>query len=126
MELKEPLIMLVQYLHVQLQAACKLLVLHKLAQIQVGQQLLDDLGYNIRYKPTSGSTWITVSSATNSLAITGLIAGTAYEVQVQNNCGGLLFGAWSFSGNFATLLVATCTDNYETNETRTTNAKQFQ
>lgn len=78
------------------------------------------IGYNVRYKPTSGSTWITVSSATNSLAITGLIAGTAYEVQVQNNCGGLLFGAWSSSLQFATLPVVTCTDNYEANETRTT------
>ncbi len=81
------------------------------------------LGYNIRYKPTSGSTWITVSSATNSLSIIrSLAAGTAYEVQVQNNCGGLLYGAWSLSANFTTLPNPTCTDNYETNETRS-NAK---
>jgi len=76
------------------------------------------LGYNIRYKPTAGSTWITVSSATNALSISGLAAGTAYEVQVQSNCGGLLYGAWSLSANFTTLPNPTCTDNYETNETR--------
>ena len=80
------------------------------------------LGYNVRYKPTAGTTWITQSASTNAITINGLVAGTAYEVQVQNNCGGLLFGAWSASTNFTTLGVVTCTDNYETNETRT-NAK---
>lgn len=80
------------------------------------------LGYNVRYKPTAGTIWITQSASTNAITINGLVAGTAYEVQVQNNCGGLLFGAWSASTNFTTLGVVTCTDNYETNETRT-NAK---
>jgi endonuclease/exonuclease/phosphatase family metal-dependent hydrolase len=84
--------------------------------------VVGSLGYNVRYKPTAGSAWVTVSTATNSLTISGLAAGTAYEVQVQNNCGGLLFGAWSLSSNFTTLPNTTCTDNYETNETRS-NAK---
>jgi hypothetical protein len=77
------------------------------------------VGYNVRYKTLAGSTWTTQSVTSNTITLNGLTAGTAYEVQVQNNCGGLLYGAWSASVNFTTLSNS-CTDTYEANETRTT------
>ncbi len=77
------------------------------------------IGYNVRYKPTTSSNWTTIAASTNTAPLNGLTAGTAYEVQVQNNCGGLLFGSWSTSVTFTTL-SNTCTDTYEANETRTT------
>ena len=76
-------------------------------------------GYNVRYKPVSGSTWTNTTATTNTIALTGLTVGTAYEAQVQNNCGGLLFSTWSTSVNFTTASGA-CTDSYETNETKNT------
>jgi hypothetical protein len=77
------------------------------------------VGYNVRYKPAASVTWTTIAVSANSTSLSGLTPGTAYEVQVQNNCGGLLFGTWSASVYFTTL-SNTCTDTYEVNETRTT------
>lgn len=76
-------------------------------------------GYKVQYKPVSGSAWTTVSAATNSIALSGLAAGTAYEIQVRTDCGGLLYSNWTASVNFSTLAVP-CTDNYESNETKNT------
>lgn len=76
-------------------------------------------GYNVRYKTVAGSVWTTLSAPVNTITISGLAAGTAYEVQVQNKCEGLLNSSWSSSVNFSTLSNA-CTDSYEANESRTT------
>ncbi|MBX7224811.1 MAG: T9SS type A sorting domain-containing protein [Chitinophagales bacterium] len=76
-------------------------------------------GFNVRYKPVATSTWTNTTSTTNSKALSGLTAGTAYEAQVQTNCGGLLYSTWSTSVNFTTASAA-CTDVYETNETSST------
>lgn len=75
-------------------------------------------GYNVRYKTVAGTVWTTLSAAANTVTITGLSGGTAYEVQVQNKCAGLLNSSWSTSVNFNTLNTA-CTDSYEANESRT-------
>jgi hypothetical protein len=58
--------------------------------------------YNVRYKPTSSSTWTTTTSTTNSRAISGLTASTAYEFQIQTVCSGAS-GTYTASANFATL-----------------------
>jgi hypothetical protein len=65
------------------------------------------VSYNVRYKPTSSSTWITYSSGGLSLNVASLAASTAYEFQVQSVCSS---GSSSFSSSstFTTLAVSTC------------------
>jgi hypothetical protein len=57
--------------------------------------------YDIRYKATSDSNWISTTSSTNSTAISGLTAETEYEFQVRAVCSD---GAsdYSSSANFTT------------------------
>jgi hypothetical protein len=73
-------------------------------------------GYVLQYKPASSTVWTTVNLATTSFAITGLTAGTAYNVQVQSVCSA---GNGSFAAiNFTTTSATTsCTDSYESNNT---------
>ncbi len=44
------------------------------------------LSYNIQYRQSGSLTWITVSSTTNSLTVSGLNAATSYEFQIQTVC----------------------------------------
>lgn len=62
--------------------------------------------YNIRYKSKASTSWITVSATSNSKAITGLAASTAYEFQVQSACSGS-YSSYSTSGNFTTNSILT-------------------
>ncbi|MFM7234650.1 MAG: M43 family zinc metalloprotease [Flavobacteriales bacterium] len=73
-------------------------------------------GYVLQYKPASSSVWTSVNVSTTSYTITGLTAGTAYNVQVQSVCSA---GNGSFSAiNFTTTsTTTTCTDTYESNNT---------
>ncbi len=64
--------------------------------------------YIVRYKKASDATWIEVPIAANSLLITGLDEGTAYNVQVAAVCSGTT-GAYSATVNFSTLMLAYCT-----------------
>ena len=58
--------------------------------------------WNIRYKTGVGD-WTTVNGVTaNPYTITGLTAETAYEVQMQTDCGGSNQSAWTSSTNFTT------------------------
>src|SRR5699024_5553514 len=58
-------------------------------------------------------TWTTVTSTTNSKAITGLTQGTNYTFQVQGICASGP-GSYSFTASFTTL-ASNCTDNNEPN-----------
>lgn len=70
--------------------------------------------YNVRFKPTSSSTWTSGTVSTTSAQATGLTANTQYEFQVQAVCGSTT-GAYSASSNFTTSSGSTCTDVYEPN-----------
>lgn len=74
--------------------------------------------YDLQYKTTTATTWINVNTTTTSRALTGLLAGTAYNAQVRANCSG---GSSNFSSSitFTTASNTACTDTYESNETRT-------
>ncbi len=77
--------------------------------------------YNLQWKLGSSSTWTTVSGLTaTSYALSGLTASTAYNYQVQAVCPAGS-GSYSSAASFTTAGTS-CTDNYETNETRN-NAK---
>ena len=57
--------------------------------------------YNIQYKASTSSTWITITSATTSQSISGLSASTAYQFQVQAVCSSA--GTYSAVSTFTTL-----------------------
>ena len=63
--------------------------------------------YDLRYKKTGVATWTYISSATNSITLTGLLSCTSYEMQMQSFCnsGG---AAWSPLQTFTTTGCATC------------------
>ncbi len=58
--------------------------------------LIDNFGI---YPPTQ---WITTTSSTNNIALTGLTPETQYQVQVQSNCGTDGLSAWSSVFTFTT------------------------
>ncbi len=73
--------------------------------------------YNVRFKPTSSSTWTTGTVTSTSAQATGLTASTQYEFQVQAVCGSAT-GNYSSSAVFTTQSATTiCTDVYEPNNT---------
>ena len=56
----------------------------------------DVTGWNVRYKVQNG-TWSSAATSTNSYTINGLAPETAYEIQVQANCGDGNLSDWSTS-----------------------------
>jgi cellulose 1,4-beta-cellobiosidase len=53
-------------------------------------------GYNLRYSVHSAGSWTTVTGVTSGAVITGLTAGTSYDVEVQATNGSTTSpGAWS-------------------------------
>lgn len=75
--------------------------------------VLSATSYELRWKPTAGSTWTTVSGiTTNSHALGGLAASTGYDVQVRSICQGGTQGGGGgseFSNNHSfTTLAAPC------------------
>ena len=61
------------------------------------------IGYNVQYRLTGSSTWISVSTTSNSLHISGLQPNSNYEIQIQTICSGGGTSAFSSSVNFTTL-----------------------
>ncbi len=76
--------------------------------------------YNVQYKVSTATNWITTTTSSLSLSLTGLTAGTTYNFQVSATCSAGT-GNFSTTGSFATTAVAaTCTDNYESNNSLNT------
>ncbi len=63
--------------------------------------------YNVQYKISTATTWTTTTSTTNSKGLTGLVAATSYQYQVQAVCAS---GSSSFSGvsTFTTSSTTSC------------------
>ena len=79
------------------------------------------LSYNVQYRAVGAGAWTSTTSTTTSKGITGLVAGTNYEFQVQAVCSGAT-GTFSASGTFTTTSAGgSCTgDIYESNNTSST------
>ncbi len=78
------------------------------------------LSYTLEYKTSAATTWTAVSGiTTTSSSISGLTAATTYLFRVTTNCSGST-STVSSQGSFTTSSAATCTDTYETNNTRNT------
>ena len=67
-------------------------------------------GYNVQYREVGASTWNTLNSTTNSVAISSLNPATGYEFQVQTNCGNSNLSVFTASLLFGTATPVTCTD----------------
>ncbi len=73
--------------------------------------------YNVQYRVVGAASWTSTTSTTNSKSISGLVASSNYEFQVQSVCTGAS-SAFSASANFTTAaIVVTCSDTYESNNT---------
>ena len=48
----------------------------------------DEISWNVEYKEASANDWTTATASTTSYQLTGLAAGTTYDVRVQADCGG--------------------------------------
>jgi hypothetical protein len=77
--------------------------------------------YNVQYKLSTATTWTTTTSTTTSKALTGLTAGSTYNYQIQAVCasGTSAYVSSTFTTSAST---GTCTNNYESNNTRATAA----
>lgn len=64
------------------------------------------LSYNLQYRVVGSATWTSTTSSTNSKAITGLLASSNYEFQVQTVCTSGS-SAFSASSTFTTLAATT-------------------
>ena len=54
-------------------------------------------GYTVQYKPSTSSTWTTVSASATSYTLSGLTSGTTYNWQVKASCS-----AYSAQSSFTT------------------------
>ncbi|MBK8848025.1 MAG: fibronectin type III domain-containing protein [Bacteroidetes bacterium] len=77
--------------------------------------------YNVQYRVVGATSWTSITSATTSVAISGLSAGTNYQFQVQAVCSGTT-GAWSGAATFTTQSAGGgCNgDPYESNNSSST------
>ena len=75
-------------------------------------------GYTIQYRPSISTLWTTRTTSTNSISLTGLIAGTGYVWQVKTNCSGYSAQA-TFTTSSATSGCAVPTNQNTTNITTT-------
>ncbi len=64
--------------------------------------------YNIQYKPSTSTTWLSTTSTTNSKSISGLTASTVYQFQVQTVCSSGS-SAYSAASTFTTSSSGTTT-----------------
>ncbi|MEP7128768.1 MAG: M12 family metallo-peptidase [Chitinophagales bacterium] len=74
--------------------------------------------YNIQYRATGSTTWLSSTLNTTSLALSGLSQGTQYEFQVQSICTD---GSLTYSASYTFITpIPVCLDNYEPNQTKNT------
>ncbi|MBA3649795.1 MAG: T9SS type A sorting domain-containing protein [Chitinophagales bacterium] len=75
------------------------------------------VSYNLQYRAVGSPTWLTASTPSTSINISGLTSNTQYEFQVQSDCGGGTTSPFSSIANFTTT-AQTCSDIYEPNDTK--------
>ncbi|MBK8548667.1 MAG: T9SS type A sorting domain-containing protein [Saprospiraceae bacterium] len=78
------------------------------------------VNYTFEYKLNSATTWISQTTTATSVSLTGLTASTNYNTRVSTNCAA---GSSSFSSIVSFTTASTsCTDAYESNNSRNTAA----
>jgi hypothetical protein len=66
------------------------------------------VSYNIKYKSTLSSTWLTTSSSGTSISVSGLAASTVYQFQLQSVCSSGLSAYSSLATFTTTALTVGC------------------
>lgn len=76
------------------------------------------INYDVQYKTNASLIWVDAAFATTatSVSLSGLTASTLYDWQVRSHCSDGSITGYS-SGQFNTLSVVICPDQYEPNET---------
>ncbi|WP_420571301.1 PQQ-dependent sugar dehydrogenase [Kordia sp.] len=69
---------------------------------------IDDVTYDVRYRPTSSGVWTNVVTTTNMITLSGLSILTDYEIEVRSNCGSSQ-SIYSFPEYFTTTSITYCT-----------------
>jgi len=66
--------------------------------------------YAVQYRETGAATWTSTTATTTSLALSGLIAATAYEFEVQAICSATAgdISSWTLPATFTTLPILNC------------------
>jgi hypothetical protein len=83
-------------------------------------------GYNLQYSVHAANSWTAVSSVSSGAVITGLTAGTSYDVQVQGtNASTSSPGAWSASTTASTYSTVLSWITQTTPETHGTGSHVF-
>ena len=70
---------------------------------------ISDATYQVRYKPTTGSTWTTQSTSNSYYSATGLSCGVSYGWEVRSDCGSSNYSSWVSGNEFE---LNNCIDNY--------------
>ncbi|TPN88748.1 M14 family zinc carboxypeptidase [Aquimarina algicola] len=68
-----------------------------------------NVSFEIRYKVKGASNWSVITSDTNTVDVSGLIALSTYEVQVKSNCGSGVNSPYSAIVEFTTVATQACT-----------------
>jgi len=68
--------------------------------------------YEVRYRETGATTWITQSTTQENITLTGLSMQTEYEAQVRSICPDSSTSAFSSSLIFTTTLCSVCDSTY--------------
>ncbi len=76
------------------------------------------VSYNYQWRTVGAATWNTGSTASTSVALSGLTQTTNYQFQVQTVCSAES-SAFSSLVSFTTATPSTCTDIYESNNSAT-------
>lgn len=75
------------------------------------------VGYSIEYKTTASSTWTSSDVTTTSKNLTGLSAGTTYDIRVKNNCSTTSSSNYTTGQFTTTASTSSCSNAYESNNT---------
>lgn len=73
--------------------------------------------YGFEYKVSTATTWTVQNVTATSVNLTGLTAATTYNVRVRSVCGSTN-STYTTTLSFTTQTTSTCTDNYESNNSR--------
>lgn len=74
--------------------------------------------YDFEYKLSTATTWTVQNVTVTSVNLSGLTAATTYNVRVRTVCGSTS-SSYSTTLSFTTQTTSTCSDNYESNNSRT-------
>lgn len=74
---------------------------------QISWDTIDDVTYEIRYRESGTSSWLSETASINSIVLTGLNLSTTYEYQLRSDCGSSQ-SAYTTIDMFTTTTISYC------------------